>query len=302
MFRFWKYWQRKKSFASKQKADYDFLPLFFWDKSLNQTAKIIMSLVAGGEHNRDRTLTRLKEYFPKEVVADLSTAIQQLERYGYLSQDEYTGAYAEKRVDRRLCICPTARLPKITHPTGQPLAPCYVSSSMFSLASDMGYIAETGEATTYLLYDAIRIFSAVECLLTPQESVLLPAIGLETKRDNTAPSLLSAYPHAIISVVITSHRIILVQEDGCLEGRQAGLARIFTKDYSEFESIRLDELHSRIVFEAKREDAYGRAFYVDLLTEFAFDHFIEYYDQAKDYLSPSVYLPPITFGGEVYFG
>ena len=55
---------RNRSARKKSKAqNYDYLPLFFWDKSLSNMAKIIMCLVCGGNANREKTMNRAIEYY-----------------------------------------------------------------------------------------------------------------------------------------------------------------------------------------------------------------------------------------------
>ena len=113
---------RNRSARKKSKAqNYDYLPLFFWDKSLSNMAKIIMCLVCGGNANREKTMNKLRSVFNPNTVNSIEEAITQLEKYGYMSSESYLGPYGEPRIDKRLCNCPNTRLPKLVEPTGAPL-------------------------------------------------------------------------------------------------------------------------------------------------------------------------------------
>lgn len=294
---FFKRWWRSRKYRPK---DYDFLPLFFWDQGLSTTAKIIMCIAGGGSENRDKTLNRLKETFPEDAVNSISEALRQLEQYGYLTSEQYRGEYGETRVDKRLCICPATRLPKLVQPTGSPLYPCTKAVEMYDIARDLGFIAESGMSTTYLLYDALRIFTAVENALVPGESVILPLIGLESMRSETNPAELSAYPNAVAAVVITSCRVIFVQEDSNVEGRQSGLGRILFKNFFDLQSVSLDEHCSRVTFVANPRDPRVDRIVIDLLSTFALDRFPGYYAQMLSLLPPFSRMPPLSYFHESY--
>lgn len=296
MFNFKRWWWSRKH----KPKDYDFLPLFFWDQGLSTTAKIIMCLAGGGAENRDKTLERLKESFPEDVVNNIANALQQLEQYGYLTSEQYRGEYGETRVDKRLCICPSTRLPKLVQPTGSPISPCTKAVEMYDMARDLGFIAESGMSTTYLLYDALRIFTAVENTLMPGESAILPLIGLESIRSETNPADLGAYPNAVAAVIITNYRVIFVQEDGNVEGRQAGLGRMLFKNFFDLQTVALDEHCSRVTFVAHPRDPRGDRIVIDLLSTFALDRFPNYYMQMLSYLPPFSRMPPLSYFHESY--
>lgn len=279
----------------KRKEDYDFLPLFFWDRGLSNTAKIIMCIAAGGKTNRERSLERLKEAFPADAVDSIRDAFDQLERYGYLTTEQYKGDYGEVRVDHRLCNCPTTRLPKLVTPTGSPLVLTRSAVGMYDKARDLGFIAETGKDTTYLLYDALRIFTAVENSLAPDERVILPLIGTETSRVNVPAPDMAAYPQAVIAVVVTTHQVLILQEDGSVQGRRDGLARLITKRFKDFDTISLDEPCSRVTFKFKEAEPWGDRVIVDLITTFALDKFHQYYDQMMGHLPPNSEMPRLTY-------
>jgi len=296
MFNFKRWWRSRKH----KPQDYDFLPLFFWDQGLSTTAKIIMCLAGGGSENREKTLEKLKESFPDDAVKSISEAIHQLEQYGYLTSEQYKGEYGETRVDRRLCICPSTRLPKLVQPTGSPIYPCTKAVEMYDMARDLGFIAESGMSTTYLLYDALRIFTAIENALIPGEAVILPLIGLESLRAETNPIDLGAYPNAVAAVAVTNYRVIFVQEDSRVEGRQAGLGRILFKNFFDLQTVALDEHCSRVVFSAHPHDPRGDSIMIDLLSTFALDRFPRYYTQMLALLPPSSKMPPLSYFHEAY--
>lgn len=287
-----------KNFFKKRhgkKADYDFLPLFFWDRGLSNTAKIIMCIAAGGKTNRERSLERLKEAFPPDTVESIREAFEQLERYGYLSTEQYKGDYGEIRVDHRLCNCPTTRLPKLVTPTGAPLVLTQSAVGMYDKARDLGFIAETGKDTTYLLYDALRIFTAVENTLELDEKVILPLIGTETSRVNIPATDMAAYPQAVIAVIVTTHKVIILQEDSFVQGRRDGLARFIPKGFKEFDVVSLDEVCSRITFKFKEPEQWGDRVIVDLITPFALDRFPQYYNQMMGFLPPNSEMPRLSY-------
>lgn len=278
-----------------KKADYDFLPLFFWDRGLSNTAKIIMCIAAGGKANRERSLERLKDAFPADTVDSIREAFEQLERYGYLSTEQYKGEYGEIRVDHRLCNCPTTRLPKLVSPTGSPLVLTQSAVGMYDKARDLGFIAETGKDTTYLLYDALRIFTAVENALEQGEKIILPLIGTETSRVNVPPADMSAYPQAVIAAIVTTSKVLILQEDSSVQGRRDGLARFVVKSYRGFEAVSLDEVCSRVSFKFKEPEPWGDRVIVDLITTFALDHFPHYYAQMMGFLPAGSEMPRLTY-------
>lgn len=118
---------RNRSARKKSKAqNYDYLPLFFWDKSLSNMAKIIMCLVCGGNANREKTMNKLRSVFNPNTVNSIEEAITQLEKYGYMSSESYLGPFTV-RVSRSFqCLC---------HPTqpGDVLCPFRISSVLFSV-------------------------------------------------------------------------------------------------------------------------------------------------------------------------
>ena len=287
----------KKLFHKRTRvqSDYDFLPLFFWDKGLSNTAKIIMCLAGGGEENREKTLCKLKETFSPDMVNSIEQALHELEDYGYLTCESYRGEYGESRVDRRLCICPPARLPKLVQPTGAPLRELALATDMYDTARDLGFIAETGVDTTYLLYDALRIFSAVESALDINEFVILPLIGTESVRKDISVSKLSEYPQCVIAAVITTRRLLFVQEDCSAKGRKAGMARFIVKTYDDIQTVALDENCGRIYFETWHPDDWDGRIVVDLITPFALENFPRYYNEAMAFLPSNSKMPRLSY-------
>lgn len=288
---------RNRSARKKSKAqNYDYLPLFFWDKSLSNMAKIIMCLVCGGNANREKTMNKLRSVFNPNTVNSIEEAITQLEKYGYMSSESYLGPYGEPRIDKRLCNCPNTRLPKLVEPTGAPLYPLTTAVEMYDKARDLGFITESGKDTTYFLYDALRIFTAVENILEEGEKVILPLIGPETHRHRLEnQELLLEYPCSIITVVITTTRLIIVQEDCSAAGRQAGMARFIIKSFDELDTISLNEKIGRLTFEDKDKNYWDGIHQVDIPDIFALERMKDYFSQAHSFLPPDSKLPQLTY-------
>ena len=232
------------------------------------------------------------------MIDELRAAIEELEFYGYISNEEYKGDYGEQRVDRRICICPNNRLPKIVPPTGGSPVYCTNAYQMFDMARRLGFIAETGKDTTYLLYDALRIFSAVENVLYPYERVILPQIGPETIRKNVPGPDLRAYPHAIVAIIITTHRLIIVQEDSDVAGRQAGLARLLSVEFSSIKEVALDEVCGRITVSDKGKNGSIGAITMDMVTDFALTNYKHYYSAALKMIETNITMPPLSYRSE----
>lgn len=258
----------------------DYMPLYFWDNSLSSTAKIIMSLMSGGETGRESTFEKLRAIFPNVAVESIKEAILELEEYGYLFSESYRGQYGEPRIDQRLCVCPQTRLPRISEPKGRKLSMQKTAEKMYARAVDLGFVAETGKDTTYLLYDAMRIFTAVESQLTFNEYSLLPIIGPETVRVGLSDSsALWEYPHCMIGIILTTSRVIFCQEDQSPEGRKAGYARFISKDFCEIKSVAMNETVGRVTFTCEGSD-WDSVFSVDIITPFGVDIFERSYDEA----------------------
>lgn len=295
--------KKRKQQRNKQNAqNFDYLPLFFWDKSLSNTAKIIMCLVCGGTSNREKTLQKLRNTFSPGAVDSIAEALSQLEHFGYITSESYRGVYGEPRIDKRLCNCPNARLPKLVEPTGAPLYPISTAVEMYDKARDLGFIAETGKDTTYFLYDALRIFSAVENVLENGEQVVLPLIGPETKRQGLDDqSILLEYPCSIIGIIVTTMRVIIVQEDCSAEGRQLGMARFIIKKYSDFRRITLNERVGRITFEDwDGQNSWDGIQQLDIVNAFALNLMQSYFSQLHAFLPSDSKFPHMTFDREVH--
>lgn len=289
---------RNRAARKKSKTEnYDYLPLFFWDKSLSNMAKIIMCLVCGGTTNREKTLNKLRSTFNPNTVNSIAEALTELEKYGYMSSESYLGSYGEPRIDKRLCNCPNTRLPKLVEPTGAPLYPLSTAVEMYDKARDLGFITESGTDTTYFLYDALRIFTAVENILEEGEQVILPLIGPETYRyclENQ--SMLLDYPCCIIATIITSRRLIIVQEDCSASGRQAGMARFIIKRFGELKSISLNEKIGRLTFEDwNSENSWDSIHKIDIPDIFALEKMSDYFAQTHSFLPSDSKLPQLTY-------
>ena len=288
--------RKDETVARDPKAQsYDYMPLFIWDRSLSGTAKTIMSLLSGSKNTRDDTLTKLRAMFPSTAIDAIENAISELEKLGYLSSEAYRGKYGEPRVDQRICVCPRTRLPKIVEPQGRKPVFQRSADEMCRVAMDLGFIAETGKDTTYLLYDAMRIFSAVEDQLRENEFVVFPIIGPESVRHGLEDqSMLRQYPHCILGIIITTQRVIICQEDCSPEGRCAGLARFVYKDFCQIKSVSMDERLGRVTF-SDHHDSWDSVFSVDLISAFGVDNFERYYAEVLAMLPSGERLPKMTF-------
>ena len=275
--------------------DCDYLPLYFWDKGLSDTAKIIMCIATGSENNRNKVMDQMRKAFDKDTVDKLEIAIKQLSKFGYLSVENYTGEYGEPRTEKKLCSCPSTRLPKLVDPTGGKLQKTANAVGMYDIARDLGFIAENGKNTTYLLYDALRMFIAVENVLNPGEQVVLPLIGMETKRKGANSKMLLDYPKAVIAIVVTDQRVIILQEDCSVEGRKDGPARFVFKNYDEWETVSLDETLGRVTFDNGDETDWDGKFSVDLVTMFAVEIFPKRYEEMMGYLPTDSKMPRLTY-------
>lgn len=278
-----------------QPVDYDYLPLFFWDKSLSDTAKIIMCIATGGEKRKNKVMEQMRQSFDRETVDKLDAAIDQLIKYGYLYTENFQGKYGEPRVEKRLCSCPAARLPKLVDPTGGDLVLTRSAVEMYDVARDLGFIAETGKDTTYLLYDALRIFMAVEKVLNQSERVILPVIGIESRRKGVNSKMLLEYPKAVIAIIITDERVIILQEDCSVEGRQDGFARFVFKRHSEWKTVSLDEALGRVTFDNGDENDWDGRFSVDFPTLFALELFPKKYEEMMGHLPANSGMPRLTY-------
>lgn len=286
----------------KSTVSFDYMPLFFLDDSLSDSAKILMSLLSCGEAARGRTLEQLRLSFPPAAIDGIAHGISELEKYGYIRSQEYKGEYGEPRVDQRLCICPTTRLPHIEKPLSREAAINHSAKDMFSFACNLGFIAENGKDTTYLLYDALRIFTAVEKALFPNEFVVLPLIGPENYRDKLLDQqMLSVYPHCIIAAIITNCRVIFLQEDCSPDGRKTGMARFITREFSNIRSVSLDEKLGRVVFESFDTDSWDNMHCVDLISLFAVEHFPACYEDALSLLPADSRMPRLSYKHEESF-
>ena len=299
--------ERWSSHQKKRQMDYDYLPLFYLDQGLSDMAKVIMSLTGGGERNRSKALEHIRDKVPNQQIEELRAAFKELEQYGYLTTVRYKGEHGEDRVDRRICICPNCRLPKLTEPTGGKARRTHCAVDMYDDARRFGFIAETGKDTTYFLYDALRIFTAVEGILCAGESVVLPIIGLENMRVGTSYSELSSYPHCDIAAVLTTDRVIIVQEHANVENRRAGIARILFRDINDVDSVTFDEPYGRLTIkvydpEPDRSGAQGaQVFNIDLLSEFAISHFEEFYRSANQLTAHNAHYPPVSYYHEEHY-
>jgi hypothetical protein len=274
---------------------HDYMPLFFYDKGLSPTAKVIMCLMSGNPNTRKNTLDKLRSAFPETAVDGLEQAIVDLEKYGYLSSESYKGEYGEPRVDQRICICPQTRLPRIYEPHGCDISLQKTASEMYNKASDLGFIAETGKDTTYLLYDAMRIFGAVESLLTPDEFVVFPLIGPESYREGLADqSILREYPHCILGAIVTTERVIFCQEDCSAEGRRMGMARFICKEFYQLATVSMDEKLGRVTFR-DQDKGWDSEFSVDVITPFGVEFFQQGYEDALSFLPTNSKMPRLSF-------
>ena len=290
-------WLKRK--RRKTQEDFDFLPLFFWDKGLSDTAKILMCIIGGGKTHRKRTLSQLTQKFPAQLVESIHDAIEELEFYGYISNEAYKGDYGEQRIDRRVCICPQNRLPPIVEPSGGLPEFAATSMDMFDLARRLGFISEVGKDTTYFLYNAMRMFSIVERALTLGERVVLPQVGTETIREDTPGSKLREYPHAVAGIIITTQRVIIIQEDADPQGRQAGLARLLSLEFKDIEAVLLDERRGAVTFRIK-PTVYGprSSVCMDIMTALAVDNYKQYYEAALALLETHITMPPLVYERE----